>query len=209
MIMKKLFVKSPFENRSKSVYSLLTLIAFLLISNFVSAQDDRFSLTIRPAGNFPTKELANTNLKTGFGFEGTVAYKFLPHLGAYAGWGWNHFAADNSFAGTDMDFEETGYSLGLQFIHPVENSKLNYLIGAGAIYNHIEIENNQGDIVADSKHGWGWRAEAGIDVPVAKQLHLTPTIRYQTLSRDFAIGETKTAGDLNYVSVGVGLSWYF
>lgn len=206
--MKKLFVKSLSENGNKSIQGFILLIALLLISNLVSGQN-QFSLTVRPAGNFPTKELANTNLKTGFGFEGTVGYKFLPHLGAYAGWGWNHFAAENSFAGADMDFEETGYSLGLQFIHPVENSKLNYLIGAGAIYNHIEIENNQGDIIVDSKHGWGWRAEAGIDVPVTKQLHLTPTVRYQTLSRDFTIGETKTSGDLSYVSVGVGLSWYF
>lgn len=206
--MKKSFVEPLFANRIKFVYSFLILISFMVISNFVTAQN-RFSVAIRPAANFPAKDLSNTNLKTGFGFEGTITYKFLPQLGAYAGWGWNHFAADKSFAGTDMDFEETGYSLGLQFIHPIENSKLKYQVGGGVIYNHIEIENSKGDIIADSKHGWGWRAEAGIDVPVTKRLHLTPTVRYQALSRDFTIGETQTAGDLNYVSAGVGISWSF
>lgn len=206
--MKKSLTKSLSEKMNKSISGFFIVIVLLLISSFISAQN-RFSVAIRPAANFSTKDLGNANLKTGFGFEGTVAYKFLPHLAAYAGWGWNHFAADKSFAGTDMDFEETGYSLGLQFIHPIENSNLNYLIGAGAIYNHIEIENSNGDIIADSKHGWGWRAEAGIDVPVTEHLHLTPAVRYQALSRDFTIGETKTAGDLNYVSVGVGLSWSF
>jgi len=206
--MKALFKKSLRENRNKFIFCFFSLFAVLLTSNFAFAQN-RFSVALRPAVNFPVKDLVNANLKTGFGFEGTIAYKFLPHLGAYAGWGWNHFTADKSFAGTDMDFEETGYRLGLQFIHPIDNSKLNYLIGGGAIYNHIEIENNKGDIISDSGHGWGWNAEAGIDVPVTKRLHLVPTVRYQSLSRDFTIDETKANADLNYISAGVGLSWSF
>jgi opacity protein-like surface antigen len=124
------------KNEIKTLSYSLAFSAFLLLSHVVSAQN-RISATLRPGINFPTNDLGNANIKTGYGIEGTVAYRFMPHLSIYAGWGWNHFAADKSFAGQDMDFEETGYRLGLHFIHPIESSTLSYLLGAGVIYNHI------------------------------------------------------------------------
>ncbi len=206
--MKKSIQNAIQKNGNKPFPVFIFFVALLFATNFAIAQN-KFSITFRPGLNFPIKDLGNANLKTGFGFEGTVGYKVLPHLNAYVGWGWNHFKADESFAGPDMDYEETGYSLGLHFIHPIENSKLSYMIGAGAIYNHIEIENSNGDLIADSGHGWGWRGEAGLDVPIANRLHLIPAIRYQSLTRDFTIGDGSTNADLNYVSFGVGVSWSF
>ncbi len=79
---------------------------------------------------------------------------------------------NTSFAETgDTDFEETGYTFGLQFIHPLGTSeKISYLIRAGGIYNHIEVENSAGDITADSGHGLGWEIGAGVQVYFGKQL---------------------------------------
>lgn len=133
----------------------------------------------------------------------------MPHLAAYTGWGWNRFTSSQSFAGSNMDFEETGYTLGLQFIHPVASSKINFVIAAGGIYNHIETENTNGDIISDSGHGWGWQMEAGVSAPLSKRLNLMPTVRYRSLSRDIKVESSSTAVDLNYVSVGAGLSWTF
>lgn len=207
--MKKIQLKSNPINLPKYGYVTLFLISILLaFSNHSSAQK-AWSIEVRPGVNFATKNLSDANLKTGFGIEGTVNYRLMPHLAAYAGWGWNKFAADQSFAGTKNDFEETGYTFGLQFIHPFEKGKLSYLIEAGGIFNHIEVENNSGDIFADSGHGLGWQAGFGLSIPMGERFSLIPAVRYRALSRDLKIGEGKTAVDLNYVSGGLGLSWSF
>jgi hypothetical protein len=48
-----------------------------------------------------------------------------------------------------MDFEKTGYSYGLQFIHPITGSSIGYMLNGGT-YNHIETENSNGNIVRDT-----------------------------------------------------------
>jgi hypothetical protein len=154
--------------------------------------------------------LGDTELKTGFGAEGTFTYRFMPHLGAYAGWSWNKFAGGQSSAGGNMDYEETGYCLGLQFIHPIsKQSKINYMIKGGGTYNHIETENSEGKIINDTGHGLGWQLGIGAAIPVGKKINLVPEIRYRSLSRDIKIDNTTTAVDLNYLSVGVGFSFSF
>ena len=189
---------------------ILTTVALVLAFAFHQVKSqDRWSLEFRPGVDFATKNIADADLGTGFGFEGAIAYRFMPHLAAYAGWSWNHFAVDKSFAGPDAGFEETGYTFGFQFIHPIGETSLSYLIRLGGTYNHIEIENNDGDIIIDSGHGLGWQAEAGLSIPLSERFSLLPTVRYRSLNRDIKIENFSTAVDLNYLSAGVGLSWSF
>jgi hypothetical protein len=187
----------------------MSVLLVLLSSNFAQSQS-RFSLMLGSGANFPTEKLGDANLKTGFGFEGTVSYRFLQHLSVYAGWGWNKFSAKQSFAGSDIDFEETGYTYGLRFAHPIAaESKIKYVIGAGGVYNHIEVEDNKGEVIADSGHGLGWELDAGVSVPIGKHLSIIPGVRYRSLSRRIKTGNVNTSVDLNYISAGVGLSWNF
>lgn len=191
---------------------IITIAALLVLAGFneITAQtNDRWNLEFRPGVNFATKDIADANLGTGFGFEGTVAYRFMPHFAAYVGWSWNHFEVDQSFSGPDASFEETGYTFGLQFIHPIGESDIKYLFRVGGTYNHIEIENNDGDIIIDSGHGLGWQAEAGLVIPLNERFFLLPSVRYRSLSRDIDIENVSTSVQLNYVSVGFGLSWSF
>lgn len=187
----------------------LWMIVIFFISSFSAFAQRKLSFELRPGVNFATKKLGDANLKTGLGFEGTFVYKFMPHLGAYAGWSWNRFATDKSFMGNNMDFEETGYCFGLQFIHPIEKTKINYLLRGGAVYNHIETENSDGKIINDTGHGWGWQIGGGIAVPLGKRWMLTPEVRYRSLSRDIKVGDAKTAVDLNYISAGAGVAFSF
>ncbi|HOZ85742.1 MAG TPA: outer membrane beta-barrel protein [Niabella sp.] len=193
----------------KAKMTALVVTVIFILSGYIANAQMKWSFEFRPGVNFATKNLGDANLKTGFGFEGTLAYKFMPHLGLYAGWSWNKFAAENSFMGSNMDFEETGYCFGLQFIHPIEKTKINYLLRGGAVYNHIETENSEGKIINDTGHGWGWQIGGGIAIPFGKRLMLTPEIRYRSLSRDIKVGDVKTPVDLNYVSAGAGLSFSF
>lgn len=191
---------------------ILTIAALLVLSGFnqITAQtNNRWSLEFRPGFDYATADISNADLGMGFGLEGIVAYHFMPHLAAYAGWSYNNFAVDQSFAGPDASFEETGYTFGFQFSHPIGQSGLSYLVRAGGTYNHIEIENNDGDIIIDSGHGLGWQAEAGLMIPLSDQFSLLPSVRYRSLSREIEIENINTSVNLNYLSVGVGLSWSF
>lgn len=191
----------------KLLLAAITL-AIVLLSNHSIAQD-KWNLELRPGLNYATKDISDADLGVGFGSELTIAYRFMPHLAAYAGWSYNNFAVDQSFAGADASFEETGYTFGLQFIHPIGESDIKYLVRAGGMYNHIEIENNSGDIIIDSGHGLGWQAEAGLSIPLSEKFSLLPSVRYRSLSRDIDIENESTSVQLNYFSVGVGLSWSF
>lgn len=189
---------------------LLTITVLTLFVFFnQSYSQDKWNLEFRPGVDYATQDIADADLGTGFGAELTIAYRFMPHLAAYTGWSWNHFAVDQSFAGPDASFEETGYTFGLQFIHPIGESKLSYLVRLGGTYNHIEIENSDGDIIIDSGHGLGWQAEAGLVIPLSEKFSLLPSVRYRSLNRNIEINNVNTSVNLNYVSVGVGLSWFF
>ncbi|MGB3151933.1 MAG: outer membrane beta-barrel protein [Maribacter sp.] len=187
------------------------ILASLITFNTLSAQDNWF-VELRPGVNFATQDFEDAELKTGFGFEAVVGYRFMEHLGAYVGWGYNTFNTDDtSFAGEgDTDFDETGYTFGLQFIHPLGMSEnLSYLIRIGGIYNHIEVENGAGDITADSGHGIGWEFGAGLNFDLGSNWNLRPQVGYRALSRDIEIGTTTTNVDLNYVSVAAGIAKVF
>ena len=190
--------------------SLITIIALILLTVFSqSYAQDKWGLELRPGVDYATQDILDADLGLGFGAELTITYRFMPYLAAYAGWSYNNFAVDQSFAGPDASFEETGYTFGFQFIHPIGESTLSYLVRVGGTYNHIEIENNDGDIIIDSGHGLGWQAEAGLVIPLGERFSLLPSVRYRSLNRDIEIENENTSVNLNYLSVGVGLSWSF
>src|SRR5690606_35753540 len=164
-------------------YIFLLVTTVLLFTFNVKAQE-KWSVEFRPGLNFPTGDVGNTNTKIGFGFELTGAYKIMPHLSVYAGWGLNQFKGEDNYSAENFTFKETGYTFGFQLIHPIGTSAFSYLGSVGGIYNHIELENNAGDITADTGHGFGWQIAAGIDYEVATNLSFRPMLRYRSLSRD-------------------------
>ncbi len=171
----------------------------------------RWAAEVQANAAFPLEDFGK-DLDTGFGLEGTVSFRFLPHLAVYAGWDWQHFPSSQSFAGTDMDFDETGYAFGMRWQHPFSGEAHRgpaLRLRAGGTYDHIEVENADGDIVADSGHGFGWEAGAGVSVPVGASWRVTPAMRYRSLSRDVVIGNVTTGVDLRYATLGVGISRTF
>lgn len=187
----------------------LTLLVVLSVSSFAQVSDKRFGFELNSGLSIATKEIDGASLNPGFGFEGSLHYRFMPHLGAYAGWGWNRFAAENSFAGNDVCFEETGYILGLNFKHPINNSKWSYYARAGALYNHIETENAEGDVINDSKHGFGYQLAAGIDINLGRNWSLTPGLKFNSLSRDTEYEGVSKQLDYQYISARIGIARKF
>jgi len=184
------------------------LVLFFLNSK-AQEKENRFSFELNLGSSFATKDLGDANLNTAFGSEFMFHYQLMSHMGTYVGWGYNKFSAETSFAGNSMDFEETGYTFGIQFKYPIANSPLSYFLRAGGIYTHIEIENEDGDIIENTGHGLGWQVGAGLDIPLSSKWSLTPSVKYSALSRESEIGGIKTPLDLNYISVRIGITKKF
>ncbi|MCF8305300.1 MAG: porin family protein [Ignavibacteriales bacterium] len=186
---------------------VLFLSAFLILLSFnIKAQESRWAIELNSGVSMAAGKIIDADLNTGFGFEGVFHYRFMPHFGVYAGWGWNRFGADESFAGKDVCFEETGYVFGFQFLHPFGDSPFSYFLRAGGLYNHIETENSGGDIILDSGHGLGYQIAGGIEFPIGSNLYLSPGIKFNSLHRDIDLaGQGKTL-EHNYFSLRVGIS---
>jgi opacity protein-like surface antigen len=185
----------------------LILAGALLVLAAAPAAAENFPWTVELRGGaaLPTGDLGDSELNTGFGFEGTLGYQVQKHLWAYAGWDWMHFGSD-----ADVDFEETGYAFGVRFVHPLSaGSDLRYLVRLGGTYDHIEVENADGDLIADSDHGLGWEAGLGLVIPLDDRWDLTPGIRYRSLSGDLAYEQGDVDVDLQYVAIEVGGSYRF
>lgn len=185
--------------------SIAFLLGFVMIAVAqITHAQGKLSMELRTGVDFATQELGEADLSTGFGFEVTVDYRLLQHVSVYGGWGWHRFTTEDSFGGGDFDVEETGYTFGLQFIHPLGTSATEYFIRAGGIYNHIELENSDGDITADSDHGLGWQIGTGLAFSLGENWRLMPGVRYRSLSRDIEVGDATSDADLTYVEIGVG-----
>ena len=204
--MKKLQRQDVVTN---NIFQKLALITMFVVVSLTTVAQKKWAFELKPGINFPTKHLGDAKLKTGYGFEGAFSYKFMPCLSAYAGWSWNKFSADKSFLGNNVDFEETGYSFGLQFLQPIDNTFIVYMVKAGGTYNHIETENNEGKIINDTGHGLGWQLGAGLPIYLNKRFIIIPECRYRSLSRNVDINEASTPVQLNYVSASIGLSYSF
>jgi hypothetical protein len=185
---------------------LICAIASIFSLNSLAQENEkRFGFELSGGVSVAIQKLADADLRPGPGFEGIFHYRIMPHVGTYVGWGWNKFSADQSFAGQKMDFEETGYVFGMQFKHPVGNSPFSYYVRAGGLYNHIEIENQEGDIVHDTGHGFGWQLAGGLDVSLGRKWSFTPGFKFHSLNRELNTEGTTTKLGLNYLSLRIGI----
>lgn len=184
---------------------LATLLSLTVMS--VSAQDKikRWGLELNGGISCPANEPENTDLKPGIGFEGLVHYRIYDYLGVFAGWGRNDFSSTESFLGDDITFEETGYIMGVQYNYNAETLRISPFIRLGALYSHLELENDKGDIIKDSGHGWGFQVAAGIDIPLGKNWSLTPGFKYSSLSRDIKTEGAKMPVDNQYFTARIGI----
>lgn len=184
---------------------MMAMCAFLAIGTMAQEKEKRIGVEVNGDVAFVSGDLAGANLKTGLGFEALLHYRFIPFTSVYGGWGYSHFNADNSFAGPDTDFEQTGYILGLQFKRTIGNSPVSYFVRAGGLYCHIETENNSGDIISDTGHGLGWQAAAGIEVALGKNWSLAPGLKYNWLSGETNFGGSTYQLDHRTVSARIGI----
>lgn len=189
---------------------LLALILSVFITAAALAQETekKFAFEISGGPSFPTREFVE-DIRMGIGFEGTLQYRFLPFTSVYGGWGANWLSSESDISENNMDYEETGYVLGIDFRKPAGSSNLSYYIRAGVLYNHIETEDSEGVIIYNSMHGFGYQLAGGIDLKLGRNWSLVPGIKYNSL-----LSETETNGvgkqiKYQYISLRIGISKQF
>jgi opacity protein-like surface antigen len=187
------------------VFLVMALCALLVSGAIAQEKEKRFGVELNGDVAFVSSDLAGASLNTGLGFEAILQYRFMPFTSVYGGWGYGHFNANESFAGPDTDFEQTGYVLGLQFKHPIGNSPVSWFVRAGGLYCHIETENKDGDIISDTGHGIGWQAAGGIEVSLGKNWSLAPGLKYNWLAGETDFGNSTYQLDLRTVSARIGI----
>ncbi len=180
------------------------MLVLLSLSSYAQESEKRFGFELSSGASVATKKLGGSTVNPGLGFEAIFHYRILAHTGIFVGWGWNKFAVDESFVGNDRDFEETGYVFGVEFKHPIRESKTSYYLRAGGLYNHIEIENG-GDVTHNSGHGLGWQLAGGLDFPLGKNWSLTPGVKFNSLNRDVENEGVNVPLDLNYLQLRIGI----
>jgi hypothetical protein len=84
-----------------------------------------------------------------------------------------------------------------------------YRVRFGGTYNHIEVENSDGQLVTDSGHGLGWEIGTGVIVPFGDSWRLTPGVRYRSLGRTLHLGAVGMDVDLTYMAVEIGFAHHF
>lgn len=189
---------------------LIFAVVLLIPSNvFGVEKGKRFGVELNSGASIATKKLSGIKPYPGLGFEGLVHYHLVPQFGIYGGWGWNYLGAGESFIGPDASFEETGYILGVQYKQSFRNSPISCYLRLAGLYNHIETENSEGDIISDTGHGFGYQAAIGVEIPLGEKWSLTPGFKFNHLKRDSKFDNVLKKLDLNYVSLRIGLVRYF
>jgi len=129
----------------------------------------------------------------------------MSNIGIYAGWGKNWLSSETTSSDTNKDYEESGYVLGLQFLQPIKSSNYSYFLRAGALYNHVEVENDNGDITEDTGHGLGLQMAAGMDINLGSSWSLTPVVKYNSMLQYLNSDGGSIGINYNYLSVRIGI----
>lgn len=194
----------------KRLLYLFSITAVILMGTALTATaQNQVSWEIRGGANIATGDIGEAELNTGYGVDGMLAYWFMPYFSLNAGWGWHQFSSEGTFAGSNMDFRETGYTLGLEFTYPLGDSEHGFYLRGAGTYNKITAESTSGDISFDSEREPGWQAGTGLAFHLGSDWVLKPGIRYRSLSGDFETNDTTTEFDLTYLNFSLGLTKAF
>lgn len=189
------------------VLSAALAVSMAGLASVADAQT-RWAVELRGGATQATETFTTTDLRTGGGFEGTIGVRVAPGTSIYGGWDWQHRRAGTPLLGRTTDVEDTGYVLGAR-IEPDIASPVRPWIRGGALYNHVEIEDESGSRFADSTHTWGWEVGGGLALPVGTSWSITPGLRYRRFSLDVRVGTHVEPATLAHVAYEVGIARRF
>jgi hypothetical protein len=183
-------------------------IAFILFFTIGLNAQNKLSFDIRGSYSIPTEDLGQVELDNGINIEVNLGYTIITNASIFGGVEYGIFE-DSRLPDDVIDFREMGILLGLEYNYPLQENTFSFVLRGGGIYNQVLIENNDGDKIHDTDYGLGWFATTGIDFNILNGIHLIPTVKFKSLTRDYLTYEGIESADLRYVSIGIGVRKIF
>lgn len=190
-------------------FAILTGLALLGTAATADAQSlglgIPLSVEARGGVAFPTGDLGDADLNTGFGFQVGGILDVTPRLGVYAGYSRTEFEADDNIV--DASFIDSGLNAGIRasFAPILGLAGASPYVHGGLVYHEIELDVDgidNGD-VGGSDSSLGFEVGGGLDFPLGRKVSVTPAVKYVRYEPEFD-GEGSD-GDVSYVAVDVGL----
>jgi opacity protein-like surface antigen len=156
----------------------------------------------RVAAAFPVGDFADRG-DNGFGFGAGAAVQVLPGVAVYGSWSRTTF--DIPSLGERSAVEE-GFSAGLTVAVP-GGGMLQPWVGAGVVWHSLELNFDVNEHSSDP----GLELAAGVAIPLAPHLRLTPAVGYRRWKAGYTFlegGDVVVTEDyaVEYFTAGVGLS---
>jgi hypothetical protein len=183
-------------------------IAFILFFTKGLNAQNRISFDLRGSYSIPTEELGQVELDNGINMEANLGYRFITNASIFGGFEYGIFQ-DSRLPEDVIDYREMGILLGLEYNYPLLDNTISFVLRGGGMYNQVLIKNNDGDNIHDTDYGLGWFATTGIDFNISNGIHLIPTVKFKSLTRDYLSYEGIESADLRYVSIGLGVRKIF
>jgi opacity protein-like surface antigen len=190
-------------------FALLTGLALLGVAGSAEAQyaglGIPLSIEARGGVAFPTGDLGEADLNTGFGFQVGGILEVTPRLGVYAGYSRTEFEADDNIV--DASFIDSGLNAGVRasFAPVLGLTGAAPYVHGGLVYHQVELDVDgiDEDDLGESDYSLGFEVGGGLDFPLGRKVSVTPAVKYVRYEPEFD-GEGSD-GDVSYVALDVGL----
>jgi hypothetical protein len=144
----------------------------------------------------------------GFGYGINGRLQVFPLISIYGGWDRYSFDVESDGDG-DSEATDTGLHAGGYISLPLSAvTGLSPFAFAGVVYNSTDLAFSSGGVTisAESDDGLGYEVGAGLAIPFAPTLSLTPAVRYRSHNAEFP-SITGEDGELtvSYISFDLGL----
>jgi hypothetical protein len=142
---------------------------------------------------------------TGAGGSISLAVPIVPAFGAYGSF--THIRFGGGWTGDgNADAATSGFTVGITTTLP-GTMNVDPWVGGGLIFHNLEVRGTRQGVSQDM----GFEVGAGVAVPLAGQLRLTPAVHYRQFGATVPALAGVAARDMTvqYLSLGIGLNLWF
>lgn len=178
------------------------VLAAMMGSGSVNAQIP-FAVEGRVDAAFPMGEMKE-RAENGVGFGAGAAVRVSGNLAVYGSY------SRTQFEMSGFDAADQGFAVGLTIAIPSEGAMQPW-IGAGMLLHSLDFDDAD---VHDQEEDPGFELGAGMAIPIAPRVRLTPAVGYRQWKTQYSYllgGDVLMIEDfpVQYLSAGVGLSFAF
>lgn len=183
----------------KATFAIAAAALFATTGSAAAQLSIPLSVEVRADMAIPSGDFADA-VEGAPGFGVNASLGIAPGLAVYGGYSRTQFEIKE----TEVDATDQGFSAGLTAGLPFA-APLQPWVGAGLLIHDFEVE----DVDADFDSDLGFEVGAGLAVPLARNVRLTPGVGYRRYTTDVPLFGGTEEAEISYFTAGVGLNLSF